>query len=684
MKLKKLYLENIRSYRRGEIEFPPGSTLLSGDIGSGKTTLLLAISFALFGLQPGQRGSSLLASSSDTGMVRLTLEVNENEIEIERKLKRSSRSISQEYSAISVNGDKEELSVTELKAKVLNYLNYPLEFVKKTNILYNYTVYSPQEQMKQIILEDAETRLNVLRHIFGVEKYKKIRENLSIFASKLREESRILQHEIRDLDESKTLLESQKEYISLLEEKINSKSEELQIKLEERNLIEEKIKEIQGKIEEKNKFEKEIEKTNVALTYKLQEKSRLENEIRDLNKKILEFPEFDEETHNKIIKDISKKKSVIEGLNRELITLSSRIDSLNQLKESDLLKKQRIFKIDMCPTCLQDVPEPHKHNILNETENQLVKTEKELKGLNQNISIISSTLESEKNTVAELESKKSELDILKSKLQDIQKFKENLNTYTKQEEELDKDSNLLKKHIESLKNSVLEFKKYDNIYIIRQDELKSAFQGEKNVEIELAELKKELELTKKEITIQLKKIQQKELSKTRLSNVLEIEQWLSTKFSDLVSFTEKNIMMKLRNEFSRLFNKWFSMLTTDAFFVNLDETFSPIILQGDYELDYSFLSGGERTAVALPYRLALNQIINSLFSRLNTKDLVILDEPTDGFSSQQLDKIRDILNELSIGQLIIVSHEPQIENFVDNVIKVKKEEGSSRIIQRNI
>jgi len=338
----------------------------------------------------------------------------------------------------------------------------------------------------------------------------------------------------------------------------------------------------------------------------------------------------------------------------------------------------------MCPTCLQDVPEPHKHNILNETENQLVKTEKELKGLNQNISIISSTLESEKNTVAELESKKSELDILKSKLQDIQKFKENLNTYTKQEEELDKDSNLLKKHIESLKNSVLEFKKYDNIYIIRQDELKSAFQGEKNVEIELAELKKELELTKKEITIQLKKIQQKELSKTRLSNVLEIEQWLSTKFSDLVSFTEKNIMMKLRNEFSRLFNKWFSMLTTDAFFVNLDETFSPIILQGDYELDYSFLSGGERTAVALAYRLALNQIINSLFSRLNTKDLVILDEPTDGFSSQQLDKIRDILNELSIGQLIIVSHEPQIENFVDNVIKVKKEEGSSRIIQRNI
>ena len=64
-------------------------------------------------------------------------------------------------------------------------------------------------------------------------------------------------------------------------------------------------------------------------------------------------------------------------------------------------------------------------------------------------------------------------------------------------------------------------------------------------------------------------------------------------------------------------------------------------------------------------------------SKIKTKDLVILDEPTDGFSEQQLDKMRSVLDELNIGQLIIVSHEQKIEDFVDNVIKFKKNNGMS-------
>jgi len=54
-----------------------------------------------------------------------------------------------------------------------------------------------------------------------------------------------------------------------------------------------------------------------------------------------------------------------------------------------------------------------------------------------------------------------------------------------------------------------------------------------------------------------------------------------------------------------------------------------------------------------------------------------LDEPTDGFSEQQIDKMRNVLNQLNAEQLIIVSHEQKIESFVDNVIKCKKEKGKS-------
>ena len=121
------------------------------------------------------------------------------------------------------------------------------------------------------------------------------------------------------------------------------------------------------------------------------------------------------------------------------------------------------------------------------------------------------------------------------------------------------------------------------------------------------------------------------------------------------------------------------MLVSDFFNVRLSEDFTPIVEQQDYEIDYAYLSGGERTAIALAYRLALNQVINSFLSKIKTRDLVILDEPTDGFSEQQLDKMRGVLEELNVSQLIIVSHEQKIESFVENVIRFKKENGRSMI-----
>ena len=135
MRIKKIYLKNIRSYEEAEIVFPKGSTLLSGDIGSGKTSILLAIEFALFGLQPGQRGSALLRNGKDTAQVKIEFEVDGNEIIVERTLKQSSKTVSQDYCAITVDSEKKELSVTELKNKILELIDYPKEFSKKQNIV---------------------------------------------------------------------------------------------------------------------------------------------------------------------------------------------------------------------------------------------------------------------------------------------------------------------------------------------------------------------------------------------------------------------------------------------------------------------------------------------------------------------------------------------------------------------
>ncbi len=114
--------------------------------------------------------------------------------------------------------------------------------------------------------------------------------------------------------------------------------------------------------------------------------------------------------------------------------------------------------------------------------------------------------------------------------------------------------------------------------------------------------------------------------------------------------------------------------------IKIDNEFSPLIQQNNYDMDYEYLSGGERTSIALAYRLALNQVINNLITNIKTKDLLILDEPTDGFSSEQLDKIRYVLDDLNVKQIIIVSHDPKIETFVDNIIRLNKKEHVSNII----
>ena len=176
-----------------------------------------------------------------------------------------------------------------------------------------------------------------------------------------------------------------------------------------------------------------------------------------------------------------------------------------------------------------------------------------------------------------------------------------------------------------------------------------------------------------------KEVEEKEAIRSELAYVLELENWLSKDFIDIIAFIETNIMLKLRDEFSRLFNEWFGILVPENFVVRLDDDFTPIIEQQGFELDYNFLSGGERTAIALAYRLALNQTINSLLSEIKTKGLVILDEPTDGFSEQQLDKMRDVLAQLNVEQLIMVSHDPKIEGFVDNIIRLKKENGVTKV-----
>jgi exonuclease SbcC len=155
--------------------------------------------------------------------------------------------------------------------------------------------------------------------------------------------------------------------------------------------------------------------------------------------------------------------------------------------------------------------------------------------------------------------------------------------------------------------------------------------------------------------------------------------WLNDYFTPTVESIEKHVMAELNAKFNQQLQKWFEILIEDPdLHVRVDEEFSPVVERGGYEQEYLQLSGGERTSVALAYRLALNTTVQEI-SAAGGSNLLILDEPTDGFSREQLFKIREILAELKCPQVVMVSHERELEGFSDHVFKVEKIDGISQV-----
>jgi exonuclease SbcC len=230
-------------------------------------------------------------------------------------------------------------------------------------------------------------------------------------------------------------------------------------------------------------------------------------------------------------------------------------------------------------------------------------------------------------------------------------------------------------------DKIQSFENIEKEFNEKKKELDSLIKDLRDSDIRVMSITKDLENNDKEIKRIKEDIDTKNKLKEKIQYISELNYWITEHLVGLTSTIEKIIMQKIHIEFNELFQKWFKMLIDDENIeVSVDEEFTPIILQNSYETDVMNLSGGEKTSVALAYRLALNKVINDLINNIKTKDIIILDEPTDGFSSEQLDKMRDVLYELDMKQLIMVSHEPKMESYVQNVIRVNKHEHNSQIV----
>jgi len=198
---------------------------------------------------------------------------------------------------------------------------------------------------------------------------------------------------------------------------------------------------------------------------------------------------------------------------------------------------------------------------------------------------------------------------------------------------------------------------------------------------EVAGKKAEVRGEDKRIKELRKEVLEKEKLLSRRDLYQQYKTWIDEYFTPATEDIERHVMASIREEFEELFQRWFNQLIeTGEITVRVDDNFTPLVEQTGYELDVKSLSGGEKTSVALAYRLALNVMVKKVCEAMHS-NILMLDEPTDGFSTEQLVRVRDILNELKCEQVIMVSHERELEGFVDKIYRVRKEAGISSVLE---
>lgn len=752
MLIKSIRLHNIRSYLNQEIGFPQGSVLLSGDIGSGKSTILLAIEFALFGISKGLLSSeALLRHGKQSGLVELTFALDGREVTIQRNLKRLKDSIRQDEGFLVIDGVKQFCTAEELKARVLEMLGYPKELLRKSKgLIYRFTVYTPQEDMKRILFEDPQVRLDTLRRVFQVEKYKLVRDSAGIVMQALREKKREISARIEDLPQKQKQLEQLSDSMAGVDKKIAAllpdidkvqallKQQQDSLKaFEERarqlNSLKSELAAAAAVIDEKKSLVM-LRESEVASAKK--EISSLKSQVKDnsaalaqLSSGLSRLKSYSEalleEAGNK--KRLEDELASSEQLRSDAESMMSRDEAL---KSSSLQLQKKISLLDKCPTCLQPVSGEHKHRISSEEESKIGELNVRIIAAAGKKSAVAQKIKSLKVELNELQAKEKVAASLVSELKpyfelaasfnvsiqfpppssamSVAELQSELNSLAAAKKRLESSKETLfmiaekerlvaaaEKSAESLRTELelLESKKIELAAKIgafgdieaglqqSQSSLDKLMAEKMQLMVQKASLDKEKENVSGMMKLLSDEISRKEAAKKELDESNNLNYWLEEMFTGLVAVIERHVMMKVHHEFNGLFRDWFAMLMgNDTLAARVDDDFTPVVEADGYEIPVENLSGGEKTSCALAYRLALNMVINNLVSTIRTRDLLILDEPTDGFSAEQLNKLRDVLAQLQLPQIIVVSHEERIESFVQNVLRIVKEQHVSRVV----
>lgn len=557
------------------------------------------------------------------------------------------------------------------------------------------------------------TKLNEERTSL-LNKKSNLKARLERLEKELMEKEKELQRLIKEESRLGELKKKKEEY-----DELKSKLEDVKLSVRQRESLERKHQALSTRIEVERK---ELDKVRG----KLEKKEELERSIhdkKDLRKKLKELK--------------SKKRALMDKISE----INGDLRSLHNEKDSLLQEKREIGDLEEeaeCPKCKQPISQEHVSLILGEIDDKLQdikKEEDELKEKKDDIKKKSSEI---RQRVEELSKTERELYTQEKELERLDGIQDEISTLKEKIAKHDYEIRQLKEELESfewsskdldeIESNVDELSEYRDEYIALLEKLKKRHDLENKIETKRADIDKtkddiiDIKGRLEELGDEFSEHEFKECRsqhqraiavqsqlKERIENINKIlknmeqdivsikekikkmkdfrrkareyrivKSWLEGPFKESIRTMEEHRMIQINKQFENYFRNWFNEILDDhEKYARLDDKFAPVITTSKNVTRVDDLSGGERTSVALAYRLAFNTMIKEQLGL--ESNLLVLDEPTTGFSREQLTRLKDVLEKTNADQIIIVSHENEIANLAEVEYTVKKEDGVSRI-----
>jgi exonuclease SbcC len=672
MLVHSISVKNIRTYNDGNetrLDFPEGVTLLEGDIGSGKSTLLYAMEFALFGFSD-MKGSHLLSEGRREGSVSISFESGGDVYTIDRGLKAKGDNVVQEDCFITTNGERTRLSPSDLKERVVSILgfNEPTHPTAES-LVYRYAVFTPQEQMKEILVRKAEERLHVIRRVLGAQSYQVAAENSDLVEKGVKRLAYGLKKASEDIEEKKDEQDEMFRAVARLEselpglEKAGTESaarvERLESEWKESIGLRRSLSKSEGRLPLLKREHSELTSSMETDQQRLQAS---EEELNGEVEPVIEAFEARKEPEHSA-RSIDAKLTSARG---KLARLEAEKDSL----ENELAKSEELLAQGVCPLCGQRISGDF-HAKTEHSEKELKKLVEEIPAAASSIESLSRNLDDAKDfEEEEKEYMRATKD--RSRLEDeIRSLKEKLKKSNARLPQLAAELKEATSEVEALQGVSEKISKLEG-------RLAEAREAEKADSLALNQAKTELADSNRELRRLTEEVKKRQAAIDGARHLSSYEGWLSTFFGPTVEMIEKQTLSRAAARFNEHFQRFFTSLVDDPdMVVRVKEDFSPLFEREGFEQDFDALSGGERTSMALAYRFALNSVVRESVS--TQPELVILDEPTDGFSKEQVYKMRGLLEQLNSRQVILVSHEKELESMADHIFRVEKRNGTSEI-----